>query len=200
MSRSLISRLQDNLNHFDFAAMNSTAEELRYLRSHRDHVARLMSYEGKYAHEQFVDDALNGHHDGAVSFRKVSTTPLHAECLFKALTVCTEYDHPRDFSWELLGNEYLNYFAKLRDSYTDPLVYGPAERWCIWSTGPGAKLNRVEVTGRLSALHMNFPDKLTATLARDAGVNAADFAVPLLTLRIGKRSDTISQFRQRNRR
>lgn len=181
MARKLIDRLKDNLDNFDFSAMNATARELEYIRNHKDLLWNLLNYEGQYEHEAFVGQEIS-YLNEPMKLIKVSTRPLPVDLPFQTLTVCCQYDR---LDWQLLAADYVNYFAKIRDSYEDPLIYGPTERWVIWSTGLAQTLNKVEVVGKLSALHMNFPDEVTALIARDAGVYAADFQIPLMLYRVG---------------
>jgi hypothetical protein len=159
------------------SAVRAMTDELLFIRNHRDVLARILKI-GERETFRTIDISQIDFH--GLDIREVYTTSLPVDNAFEILSECSEYE-TESFNFGLLGADYANYLAGIRQQYAAAIAYGETQDWVVF-VALGKHIVRYRAIGLLSALHTQFMDAATALIARDAGVVLKN-PTPLLIVR-----------------
>ena len=159
------------------SSLTNMRDEMDWVQHHKNHISFLLEFEGKTKARivELREVILNNLILETVEIRYIGNSNP-----FAFLLHTSEYD---PFNHLLIGSDYLNYLSAIRAQHHSPVDFGAEETWLIWNTD-GESVYRFLARGSLAALRQNYPDLVTWTIVRDAGVDIRLMQHPKMIMRL----------------
>jgi hypothetical protein len=149
-----------------------------------------LNFEGQYE----ITHQVNVRLADSLELQHISVKYLGNQNFFPTVMHSSEYD---PFNHILLASDYVNYNAAIRAQHSGhapgngypsgPKEFGMKQVWFVFTEeliDGNYSIVRYKVCGFLSALRQKFPDAVTMTILRDAGVDIRNLNIPRMIMRL----------------